>query len=119
MGRMAEKQLTAKQQAFVQAYLTNGRNAAAAYRAAYKADRMSPAAVRVEASRLLARPNVALMVRAVAEAASEKAAVDTAWVLRRLVDNVERASQALPVTDRDGKPTGEYRYDGGVVNKGL
>lgn len=27
--------------------------------------------------------------------------------------------QAAPVTDRDGMPTGEYRYDGSVANRAL
>ena len=41
------------------------------------------------------------------------------WVLTRLMENTERALQHIPVLDRDGKPTGEYRYDGNVANRAL
>jgi len=40
---------------------------------------------------------------AVAERTIEKAAVDRAWVVSRLMSNVERCRQAEPVIDREGK----------------
>lgn len=49
----------------------------------------------------------------------EAAVIDRTWVVNRLVQNVDRASQAEPVTDKEGNPTGVYRYEGGVVNRGL
>jgi phage terminase small subunit len=53
--------LTPKQEAFCFAYIETG-NASEAYRRAYDAAEMSPEAVKVEASRLLDHPNVALTV---------------------------------------------------------
>jgi phage terminase small subunit len=35
------------------------------------------------------------------------------------MENAERALQHIPVLDRHGKPTGEYRYDGSVANRAL
>ncbi|MCC7273695.1 MAG: terminase small subunit, partial [Alphaproteobacteria bacterium] len=74
------------------------------------------------ANRLLTTPDVAARVaeiKAEIEGAAQKAAiVSREWVLARLRENVERAMQAVPVI-RDGEPTGEYRYDGAVANRGL
>ncbi|MFZ5231560.1 terminase small subunit [Enterobacter bugandensis] len=54
--------LTPKQEAFCQAYIETG-NASEAYRTAYAADKMSPGAVHVQASKLLDNPKIALMVK--------------------------------------------------------
>ena len=51
--------------------------------------------------------------------AIEKVALTQEWVLTRLMENAERALQHVAVLDRDGKPTGEYRYDGNVANRAL
>lgn len=56
------KALTAKQQAFLDAYLKTSRPADA-YREAYGQGRMSDNAIRVEASRLLEHPRISLMVQ--------------------------------------------------------
>lgn len=53
--------LTLKQEAFARAYVETG-NASEAYRQAYNAENMKPEAIKVEASRLLDNPNVALTV---------------------------------------------------------
>lgn len=49
----------------------------------------------------------------------ERFALSRAWVLERLRENVERAMQARPVFDSDGRETGEYRYNGMVANRAL
>jgi hypothetical protein len=51
--------------------------------------------------------------------AVEKVALTQEWVLTRLMENAECALQHIPVLDRHGKPTGEYRYDGSVANRAL
>jgi phage terminase small subunit len=48
-----------------------------------------------------------------------RVALTKEWVLAKLIDNVQRASQAVPVLDAEGKPTGEYRYQGAVANRAL
>ena len=51
--------------------------------------------------------------------AIETVALTQEWVLTRLMENAERALQHVAVLDKDGKPTGEYRYDGNVANRAL
>lgn len=55
--------MTPKQEAFARAYVETG-NASEAYRRAYNAEKMKDEAIKVEASRLLDNPNVALTVEA-------------------------------------------------------
>jgi hypothetical protein len=72
---------------------------------------------------LLRKPDVAARVEelkaAVSERQIEKITVDRAWVVAKLTENVIRAMQAEPVRDREGNPTGQYTYQGGVANKAL
>ena len=51
--------------------------------------------------------------------AIEKTALTKEWVIERLIENANRAMQNVPVLDRDGRPTGVYRYEGQVANKAL
>lgn len=51
--------------------------------------------------------------------AAEKLSLTKEYVLSRLIENVERAMQAVPVLDKKGNPTGEYKYEGAVANKAL
>jgi phage terminase small subunit len=72
---------------------------------------------------LLRKPEVSTRVEelraAVSERQVEKIAVDRAWVVARLVENVQRAMQVEPVRDREGNPSGQFTYQGGVANKAL
>lgn len=65
--------LTDKQQKFVEQYLTNGRNASAAYRAAYNAASMPPQRVHVRACEVLANRKVAERIKAATASAREAA----------------------------------------------
>lgn len=60
--------LTPKQQAYVEARV-KGAGPSEAYRLAYSADRMSPNAIAVEASRLESHPNVSLILTSVTQKA--------------------------------------------------
>jgi hypothetical protein len=53
------------------------------------------------------------------ERAIERVALSKEWVLEELRKNVEKASQAVPVLNREGQPTGVYRFDGAAVNRAL
>ncbi len=106
--------LTAKRRRFVLEYLIDLNATQAAIRAGY-----SPKTAMQQGSWLLSNVDVAA---AVAEAQAKKAEelnLDHEWVLRRLIENVERAMQTEPVRDRDGNPTGEYVYEGAVANRAL
>jgi len=51
--------------------------------------------------------------------AIERVSLTKEWILARLVENAERAMQAVPVLDREGNETGEYTYQGNVANRSL
>lgn len=53
------------------------------------------------------------------ERAIERVALSKEWVITKLVENVDRAMRARCVTDDEGQPVGEYKYDGSVANKAL
>lgn len=53
------------------------------------------------------------------ERAIEKTALDKAWVLAQLVENVKMAKKAEPVRDGEGNETGEYRQNLPAANKAL
>lgn len=63
-----------------------------------------------------------MIASAIAERQAELAAengLSQQWVLDRLKENAARAAQAEPVLDSKGKPTGEYQYEGAVVNRSV
>jgi len=51
--------------------------------------------------------------------AIESVGLTKEWVITRLRENAERALQAIPVTNGEGEPTGEYKYEGNVANRAL
>jgi len=55
----------------------------------------------------------------ITERAVEKASVDRAWVLSRLMKVADRCMQAEPVTNRQGDETGEYKFDSAGANRSL
>lgn len=62
---------------------------------------------------------IAELKAAAEEETRKRYGVDRDWVLRKLIDNVDRSMQAQPVLDAEGNPTGEYRYDGATANRAL
>ena len=111
---MGSRGLTAKQERFVSEYLLDLNATAAARRAGYSmknADQIGP--------QLLGKTRVQAAISVALKARQERTAVTQDWVLTKLKENLERAMQAIPVLDSEGKPTGEYRYHGGVANKAL
>jgi hypothetical protein len=56
---------------------------------------------------------------AVSARAVEKTSITKAWVIAKLVENVDRAMEAEPVLDPKGNPTGEYKYNSNVANRAL
>src|SRR5262245_41234498 len=93
--------------------LAKGLGIGAAYEAAgYKP---SPAA----ATRLSKNVKLQERVAELQAASAERATVTRQWMLERLKENVERCMTAMPVLDREGKPTGRYRYQNNLANKAL
>ena len=80
---MSPAELTAKQQAFADEYIRNGRHGAAAYRVAYDCSTANPITVAVSASRLLDNPKIALYIGEVLEPPTKEWAVSK---LRHIVE---------------------------------
>ena len=71
------------------------------------------------AARLSQNESVRARVEELLGAAAEKAGVTISWVVEGLVENYNRAMQAVEIKRPDGTTTGEYKYDGSVANKSL
>lgn len=110
--------MTELQRRFAAAYLTiSPPNATAAYVEAGGKARGHSA--EVQASRLMRNGEVLAAIAAGRAASAKRTNLTADWVLTKLVENVERAMQAVPVTDREGVETGEYQYAGQVANAAL
>ena len=48
-----------------------------------------------------------------------KTGLDREWVISRLMSVVERCMQAEPVLDKEGEPTGEFKFDATGANNAL
>lgn len=96
-------------QRFVDAYVANAHapDAAKAYRVA-RPDIKRPA---VAACKLMARPEVQAAIHERLMRRREASEIDEKWVLDRLRQIHERCMQEEPVVDREGNPTGEFRFD--------
>ena len=106
--------LTAKQQNFIGEYLVDFNATQAAMRAGY-----SKKTAHMIGFENLSKPEIADALHAARSKREAKAAVNAQWVLDKLQSNAERAMQAEPVLDRQGQPTGEYRYEGAIANRAL
>ena len=58
-------------------------------------------------------------IRRLVDERAKRVEVDADWVVRRLVQNLQRAMQLVPVLDSEGNPIGEFRWSGAVANKAL
>lgn len=106
-----------RQEAFVQALIKGASQTDAYIAAGYKSK--TPEAAAANAARLITNDKVASRLKELRAKVEERVIVDRAWVLNRLVENANRAMQSSPVLDREGKETGEYRYEGSVANRAL
>lgn len=48
-----------------------------------------------------------------------KTGLDREWIISRLMSVAERCMQAEPVLDKEGMPTGEYKFDSSGANTAL
>lgn len=109
---MAE--LTPKQKMFVKEYLCDLNATQAAIRAGY-----SEKTAEVIGFENLRKPKIAAAIQLAMNERSEKVELDAQWVLERLKEVAERCMQAVPVLDREGNETGEYRFDSSGANRSL
>lgn len=71
------------------------------------------------ATRLKLNEAIQARVAALLAAMAHKVTVSKAWVLEKLVANVERAMQHEVARDKDGNEIGDYQYQGQVANRAL
>ena len=75
------------------------------------------------ASKLKKKPEVAARISELEESIREKglegAGLTREYVIDQLRENVEMAKLAVPITDKDGNPTGEYKQNLPAANKAL
>ena len=107
--------LTIKKQAFAEEYVVNGGNASAAYRHAYNTQ-ARPHTIAVEASRLLADPDIALRVSALREAVSVHSSLTAAGVasqlqeIYRLAMEREKYGTAIRALELQGRMIGAFDH---------
>lgn len=106
--------LTPKQAAFVIEYLKDLNGTQAAIRAGY-----SERTANEQASRLLANVNIATAVQKAMDERSERTKIDADFVLEGIKRVTQRCEQAEPVLDREGNPTGEYKFEASAALKGY
>ncbi len=112
--------LTIRKKRFVEEYLVDMNGTEAAKRAGYSAKSAAQAAYR-----LLHDPGVCMALEAARSEVSERVGVDAEYVVRSLVEIVERSMQRVPVltargeqlVDEEGR--GVWRFDARSANKAL
>lgn len=116
--------LTDKQQRFVDEYLIDLNATQAAIRAGY-----SEKTAAVIGNENLIKPYIAEAIAKAQEKRSERTEVSQDYVIKTIIETIERCSQARPVYDKSGElvmmetPNGElapvYKYDATNVLKGA
>lgn len=104
--------LTEKQKMFVLEYLVDLNATAAAKRAGY-----SEKTAEEQGCRLLRNVKVQEALKEAQQERSEKLSLSAEWVLERFKLISDRCIQGEPVLDREGNPTGEWRFDSSGANK--
>ncbi len=78
---------------------------------------------KVNAYRLLQKPVIAEYIEGrrdqVAAVALAKLQVDADWIRKNAVEVVERCMQAVPVVDKEGRPTGQFTFDAAGAIRAL
>jgi phage terminase small subunit len=106
--------LTPKQAAFVREYLVDHNASAAALRAGY-----APKAAYKTGWENLQKPHIMAEISKTITRQAKKVEVSVEYVLSTIVSTINRCSQEEPVRDKNGDPTGEYKFDAANVLKGT
>ena len=96
---MSKKELTPKQQRFVEEYLIDLNATHAAIRAGY-----SEKTAQEQSSRLLSKVMVAEAIQQAMDKRSKRTEITQDYVLNTIRDTIERCKQAEPVVDSRGEP---------------
>jgi len=105
--------LTPKQALFVKEYLVDLNATQAAKRAGY-----SEKTAQAIAAENLSKPVIAEAIKEQLDKRMNKVEITAEYVLSTIKNTIERCSQAEQVVDKDGVPSGEYKFDSAAVLKG-
>lgn len=108
--------MTPKQEAFVREYLIDLDASKAVTRAGYHASGQRAAELGYQ---LLQKTPVKLAIQAAMDERARRTEITADYVLTKIRDTVERCSQAEPVLDQNGEPTGVYKFDSAGTLKGC
>ena len=108
------RELTLKQRRFVEEYLCDLNATQAAIRTGY-----SIKTARSQGQRLLTIADIQAEIQRLMAKRSEKTEITAEYVLGTIKDTVERCRQGMQVFDREGNPTGEWKFDPSSVMKGC
>lgn len=106
--------MSAKQQRFIEQYLIDPNAIQAAIKAGY-----SKRSAKSIGSENLAKPVIAAAIGKAQEARAKKAEISAEFVINSLRDIARRCQELEPVLDKQGRPTGTYRFDSAGANKAL
>lgn len=109
------KLLPPKHRLFVREYVSNGMNATQAALAVGYSDKSAPQ----RGPALLRKPNIAAAVATLVECRNQRLKISADWVLQEAVTVYERCMSVEKILDRDGNPTGEFRFDASNAIKAL
>lgn len=107
-----DKVLNGKQQQFIIEYMKDMSPTQAAIRSGY-----SKATAYVQGSRLLKNDIIAFEIDKLTQERLQKLKVSPDWVIDRLKTISDRCMQEIPVLDKEGNPTGEFKFDAAGANK--
>ena len=112
-----ERPLTPRELKFVDEWFKDF-NATRAYAAAgYAAS--TPVIAGVNGHKLLKTSSVQAEVKRRQALIREEVKVSREWLIKTLVENVERGMQRKPVLDKEGNELGVYEWEGHVVNRAV
>jgi phage terminase small subunit len=103
-----------KQELFAEEYIVDLNGTQAAIRAGY-----SPKTASVQSARLLGKANVQAKIAELKAARSQETGINARWVLEQAVKLHKRCMQEEKVTDKDGEPIGEYKFEHSGAAKSL
>jgi len=106
--------LTPKQTMFVREYIKDLNGSQSAIRAGF-----SEKSSRVTAAKLLTKTNIKAAVQAAMDRRSARLELDANWVLENLRNIHDRCKEPRPILDRQGNPTGRFRFDSAGALRAL
>lgn len=106
--------LNDRQVRFCEEYLIDLNAMQSAIRAGY-----SEKTAKQMGSENLSKPDIANYIAELKAKRSAETKIDAAWVLASLKRVHDRCMQEEAITDRDGAPTGEYKFEHSGANRAL